>query len=113
VNLVATNRTAALSGLWCALGLVPFDTLYWSRGGGRGLIGALVVVGVLIVFLAIPFRVFVFGQQERLSRWWLFDSNERARMVPFSKRAFIWVVSLAAVGSLWSLVLTRLSRGST
>jgi hypothetical protein len=107
--VVATDSTAALAGLWCAVGLVPFDALYWSRGEGRGFVGVLAVAGVLIVFLAIPFTVFVLGQQEpRLSRWWLFDSAEREMMVPFFRRAFIWIISMAAVGSLLSLTLPKL-----
>jgi hypothetical protein len=105
VRIQATQTTAAIAGLWSALGLVPMDAWLTPHQSSLGLWSDVLFLGAVTVFLFIPFYFLVIGRESRFRRTWILEPDERARYWEFGKRAFVWLVSTAACGTLWGAIL--------
>ena len=105
----ATNRTAAITGVWTAIGLIPFDAWSEHTRFGSVLTYDFALLSALAVFFWVPVIYFVIGRSTGpFGRTWMFSPSERAEYWVCTKRMFVWVVSAAGIGSLLSIPMSLL-----
>ncbi len=104
MTIEATNRTAAMAGVWCSIGIVPFEV--WSDHTKFTSILAYNFVWLLafLVFLVVPLIYFVIGRSTGpFGPTWMLDPGERARYRVCAKRMVVWFASAAGAGILISI----------
>lgn len=101
MNNQPSNRTAAMAGIWTALGVLPF--VAWSEGGvfSSALAENAAWLGVAAVFIFLPAVYFVVGRDgRRFSRDWVNNPAERARYMALITRMAVWIATAGVVGGL-------------
>jgi hypothetical protein len=94
-----SHRTAAIAGVWSALGLLPADAWLQHNKTTSVLLDDLLWLLMLAVFFFVPFFYLVLGQNlSPFKRTWFLDSNDRARYAVVAKRMFIWFVGAGVTG---------------
>jgi hypothetical protein len=65
MTFTPTNRTAALAGAWCAIGLIPFDA--WEEHNKLATVTShnIAFAAFAVVFLVVPAYFLVFGHGHR------------------------------------------------
>lgn len=107
----ATSRTAAIAGVWTALGFVPLDSWLGHQNSISVLTHNLIFLVVVAVFFFIPVYFLVIGQgNEPFSRNWFLDKENRVRYGIIVRRMLVWFISAGAFGMVWSSVFDLLLR---
>lgn len=110
MSIAPTNRTAAITGIWSSMGLVPFDA--WSEHArfASVLTHNLAWLSVLAVFFFLPVIYFVIGRHTgAFSRAWFLDPAERAEYLVVVKRMLAWFLGACFAGGLLSIAMNNLS----
>jgi hypothetical protein len=106
MDLRPTAGTAALAGIWCSIGLVPFDLWVEQAKFASVLTRNLTSITFFAVFLIAPFFYLVIGRDTGpFSRLWFMNPVERAGYLTVAKRMLVWFVSAAIAGSLISMAI--------
>lgn len=109
MRIEPTNRTAAITGIWSSLGLVPFEAWIEQAKFGSVLTYNLTWLSGAGVFFFLPVFFFVVGRNTgAFSRAWILDPKERAEYWIVVKRMLVWFVSAGAAGVLVSAVVSNL-----
>lgn len=111
MTIEATSKTAAIAGVWSALGFVPFDAWLDHHKSISALSHNVTFLAVGAVFLFIPVYFLVIGQgNEPFNRTWFLDKEERERYGIVFRRMLVWFISAGAFGMVWSLVFDLVLR---
>jgi hypothetical protein len=103
----ATNRTAAIAGIWSSVGLVPFDTWVEQAKTGAVLTYNLTWLLVAAVFFFVPIFFFVIGRNTGpFSRTWILDPSGRAEYRIVVKRMLVWFVCAGVTGAVVSAAIS-------
>ena len=99
--------SAAFAGVWAVLGLVPF-AMWMDHHGPTNVFGDSLLWGLaVLIFLWIPCKYFVFGQDHQpFDRNWFTDPDQRLRYGVLVRRMLAWFFAAAVVGVFWSLALS-------
>lgn len=109
----ATNRTAAIAGVWSSVGLVASDPRIEHVKFGAMLTYNLTSLLVAAVFFFIPVFLFVIGfNTEPLSRAWFLDPGERAEYWIGAKRMIVWFVCAGVTGAVASAVIACVGKSA-
>jgi len=109
MTIEPSNRTAAIAGAWAASGMVPFEAWFHAHPATPAILKGSLFLFMLAIFLFVPGIYLVNGRGSvPFKRMWFRDPEERARFATASKRTFVWFVSAAATGVLWSILLPLL-----
>ncbi|MEO6918594.1 MAG: hypothetical protein ABI171_06140 [Collimonas sp.] len=104
MELVPTQKTAALAGIWAAFGFVPVE--HWmDQSHMSTLHHNVLMLFMMLAFLFVPALYLVIGRDNRFSRTWLMDPEERARYWIVCKRMLCWLLGAALFGTIWSRIL--------
>lgn len=106
MEMVPSQRTAALAGVWCVFGIVPFE--HWANQQHMSTLEHNIAWLVAVAtFLVVPGAYFVVGRDnEPFSRTWFLDPEQRARHSVIARRMLWWFLSAAIFGSIWSGLLS-------
>lgn len=108
-----TRKTAALAGIWTALGIVPFDAWIERHAQSSTLEQNMLWLLALVVFLFVPGYFLVLGRNtEPFERTWFVDASERERYGVVFRRMLVWFASAGAFALAWSTTLNWLLGGS-
>jgi uncharacterized membrane protein (DUF106 family) len=113
MKLEATEKSAALAGVWTGSGIVlvaPWlDHQHTLSTQGPDLF----VLLAAIAFIFVPCFAFVFGSQPGVySRFWFLDREKRAYHSALAKRIFVYFVSSLAVSCIWAMALSLITSKS-
>jgi len=109
MELRASNLSAALTGMWSALTLVPFDAWMEHPRSSSVLSNNLLWLAGMAVFFLVPAYYFVIGSDSGpFTRFWFTDPEQRKRYAIVAKRMLVWFLSAAVTGTLWSLAFSYL-----
>ena len=110
MDIEATNRTAAIAGIWSSMGLVPFDAWIEQAKFGSVLTYNLTWLLGSAAFFFLPVFFLVIGRNTgAFGRTWILDPKERAEYWIVVKRMFVWFVSAGVAGGLVAAALNNLS----
>ena len=111
-----TYKTAGAAGVFTAVTVAPVE--WWLYQPSLSLVEwqrSLLWLAASVVFSAVPFYLCVMGREPIItSRWWIFDSEQRANFIPFGKRVAVYVLSiwcLATVVGIAHFAMTIFARG--
>lgn len=106
MEIKATNRSAALTGIWTVFGIVPFETWMDDHKTISVFENNILWLAAISIFLIVPGYLFVIGNNNgRFDRLWFLDPEQRKRYGVITKRMFIWFFSAGIFGSVWSFIL--------
>lgn len=109
MNDEPTNRSAAVAGIWSAVGLVPCESWMDHHAPISVLTNNIFWLIACAVFLAIPSYFLVIGRNTRpFSRTWFLDAKQRSEYAVVSRRMLSWFLSCAISGILLSSILSFL-----
>jgi hypothetical protein len=110
MKITASPKTAAIAGIWSALGLVPLDPWLEAHRSISVLSHNVVFLVVTAVFFFLPGYFLVIGHgNQPFSQTWFLDSQQRAHYAIIVRRMFVWFVSAGVTGMLWSQILGLLA----
>jgi len=102
-----SNRSASIAGIWCALGMVPFEHWMNVHANKDVLVNNMLWLLFFAIFLAIPVFYLVIGRNTGpFSQTWFLDPVERAQYAVVVRRMLCWFLSAGIFGSAWSLLLS-------
>ena len=106
MDIEPSQKTAALAGIWCVFGGIPFD--HWLDQQHMGTLeNNIAGLAAAAIFLFIPVIYFVIGRNnEPFSRTWFLDPEQRARYSVIAMRGLCWFFSAAVFGVIWSSLLS-------
>ena len=105
VTLEATNRTAALAGVWSALGMLTVGAHLEQDHALSVWQSNLAWASFFFIFLLVPGIYFVVGRHTgQFSPAWIFSFEERPRYLVVVKRLLAWFLSAGAVLAIVTLV---------
>lgn len=106
MEMAPSQKTAALAGVWCVFGIVPFE--HWVEQQHMSTLGQSIAwLVAAAIFFFVPFLYFVVGRDnEPFSGSWFLDPEQRARYSVITMRMLCWFFSAAICGSIWSSLLS-------
>jgi hypothetical protein len=107
MTFTPTNRTAALAGAWCAIGIIPFDA--WEEHNKLATVTShnIAFAAFAVVFLVVPAYFLVFGHGSKaFGLTWFSNQEERNRYLVLFKRILSWFLAAGAVMALSSLLVS-------
>ncbi|MES2901167.1 MAG: hypothetical protein V4723_15665 [Pseudomonadota bacterium] len=97
MDIKPSNKTAAIAGMWSAIGLVPLNGWVYTAGTAT----TLAWLAVFTVFLFVPFIYLVLGKnRHKFSRTWIGDPAERAEYFLIVKRILSWLGAAALTAAI-------------
>jgi len=106
----ATNRTAAIAGIWSSTGLLPFEARIKHAKITSGLAYDLMwLAGAAVFFFLAAFFLVIGRNTGAFSRTWIFDPTERAEYWIVVQRMLVWFFSAGASGLLISSAVNYFS----
>jgi hypothetical protein len=113
MRIKATPVSAALAGVWSALGLVPLDNWAEHHQSVTALQYNLAFLAGVLVFLFAPGYLFVVGADAGpFSRAWFLRKEERGRYAVVVKRMLIWFFAAGVFGVVWSMAFDLFASGA-
>jgi hypothetical protein len=108
MDIVASPKSAAIAGAWSAFGFVSYEALLGHHKFRYVLTYNVASLAEFVVFLVLPMYFLVIGRDSGpFSRSWFLDAEQRARYGVIVRRVFVWFLSAAAVGAMWSMLFAR------
>ncbi len=107
MSIEPSNRTAALAGVWCAIGTIPYEA--WEQHNKLASVTShnIAFAVFAIVFLIVPAYFLVLGHGTKtFDTTWFLQREERGRYLVVVKRMLSWFFAGGAVMAFISLLLS-------
>lgn len=107
MSIKPSNRTAALAGVWCAIGFIPYNA--WEEHNKLASVTThnLAFPIFAIVFFMVPFYFLVLGHGSKgFDTTWFLQREERSRYLVVIKRMLSWFFAAGAVMAFSSLLFS-------
>jgi hypothetical protein len=107
MQIQATIRSATYTGMWSALGIIPFEWWIDHHKNFHVLLSNALWLVAIAAFFFIPFYFFVIGQDAGpFTRLWFLDRTQRQAYFVVVKRMLYWFLGAASFGAIWSIALS-------